>query len=69
MCRGGRPDLAGPRLTAVTAPTLLIVGGLDTLVLDLNRDAQAHLQCETRSWSLVDLGLGLEEGMHGWPDS
>ena len=48
VSRGGRPDLAGPRLAAVTAPTLLIVGGLDTLVLDLNRDAQAQLRCENK---------------------
>jgi putative phosphoribosyl transferase len=48
VSRGGRPDLATPRLTAVTAPTLLIVGGLDTLVLDLNREAQAQLRCENR---------------------
>ena len=48
VSRGGRPDLAGRRLAAVTAPTLLIVGGLDTLVLDLNRDAQAQLQCENK---------------------
>jgi putative phosphoribosyl transferase len=48
VSRGGRPDLAGPRLTAVTAPTLLIVGGLDTLVLDLNREAQAQLRCESK---------------------
>jgi putative phosphoribosyl transferase len=48
VSRGGRPDLAGPRLGAVTAPTLLIVGGLDTLVLELNRDAQAQLRCETK---------------------
>ncbi len=48
VSRGGRPDLAGPRLTAVTAPTLLIVGGLDTLVLDLNREAQARLRCESK---------------------
>jgi len=48
VSRGGRPDLAGPRLGAVTAPTLLIVGGLDTLVLDLNRDAQAQLRCENK---------------------
>ena len=46
VSRGGRPDLAGPRLAAVTAPTLLIVGALDTLVLDLNRSAQAQLHCE-----------------------
>jgi putative phosphoribosyl transferase len=45
VSRGGRPDLAGPRLGAVTAPTLLIVGGRDDLVLDLNRNAQARLQC------------------------
>ena len=38
--RGGRPDLARPRLAAVTAPTLLIVGGHDDVVLDLNRPAQ-----------------------------
>lgn len=46
VSRGGRPDLAGPRLSAVTAPTLLIVGELDTMVLGLNRHAQAQLQCE-----------------------
>ncbi|MFD7019903.1 phosphoribosyltransferase family protein [Streptomyces sp. NPDC059928] len=47
VSRGGRPDLAGPRLSAVTAPTLLIVGGDDLLVLDLNRQAQARLlRCE-----------------------
>lgn len=44
VSRGGRPDLAGPRLPAVTAPTLLIVGGLDTAVLDLNRRAEAYLR-------------------------
>ncbi|MGW2638950.1 phosphoribosyltransferase family protein [Streptomyces sp. NPDC001348] len=46
VSRGGRPDLAGRRLPAVTAPTLLIVGGHDRLVLGLNRDAQARLRCE-----------------------
>lgn len=46
VSRGGRPDLAGPRLSAVTAPTLLIVGGDDDAVLRLNREAQAHLRCE-----------------------
>jgi putative phosphoribosyl transferase len=39
VSRGGRPDLAGPRLAAVRAPTLLIVGGADDQVLDLNRQA------------------------------
>ncbi|MFV5990953.1 phosphoribosyltransferase family protein [Streptomyces sp. NPDC056231] len=48
VSRGGRPDLAGPRLPAVTAPTLLIVGGEDEVVLDLNRQAQAQLRCESR---------------------
>jgi putative phosphoribosyl transferase len=39
VSRGGRPDLAGEALRRVTAPTLLIVGGLDTTVLELNRRA------------------------------
>jgi putative phosphoribosyl transferase len=48
VSRGGRPDLAGEALEAVTAPTLLIVGGADRQVLELNRQAQRHLRCETR---------------------
>jgi putative phosphoribosyl transferase len=48
VSRGGRPDLAGARLAAVSAPTLLIVGGNDEVVLDLNRTAQAQLRCESR---------------------
>ena len=44
VSRGGRPDLAAPRLPSVTAPTLLIVGENDDLVLDLNREAQAQLR-------------------------
>jgi putative phosphoribosyl transferase len=48
VSRGGRPDLAAPRLNEVTAPTLLIVGGHDDVVLDLNRRAQAQLRCESR---------------------
>ena len=47
VSRGGRPDLAAPRLRRVEAPTLLIVGGDDTQVLELNREAQANLHCET----------------------
>lgn len=46
VSRGGRPDLAGQFLPAVTAPTLLIVGSLDQSVLELNRRAQAELRCE-----------------------
>lgn len=45
VSRGGRPDLAGPRLQAVRAPTLLIVGGADDAVLELNQLAQAKLNC------------------------
>ena len=45
VSRGGRPDLAGPRLSAVTAPTLLIVGSLDREVLELNRRAKAIMRC------------------------
>ena len=47
VSRGGRPDLAGSvALAAVTAPTLLIVGGADCEVLELNQQALAHLRCE-----------------------
>jgi putative phosphoribosyl transferase len=48
VSRGGRPDLAVPRLGAVRAPTLLIVGGRDTQVLELNRHAAAQMSCEHR---------------------
>lgn len=43
VSRGGRPDLAGPSLGMVLAPCLFIVGGADTAVLQLNREAMAHL--------------------------
>ena len=46
VSRGGRPDLAGAALTRVRAPTLLIVGGDDAQVIQLNREALAHLHCE-----------------------
>ncbi|GAB3542392.1 hypothetical protein GCM10027343_14280 [Noviherbaspirillum agri] len=45
VSRGGRPDLAGAALAEVRAPTLLIVGGFDTQVIGLNREAMAQLQC------------------------
>lgn len=48
VSRGGRPDLAEPHLSAVTAPTLLIVGSRDHSVIELNRRAQAQLRCENR---------------------
>jgi len=44
VSRGGRPDLAGAALDAVRAPTLLIVGGADTVVIELNEQALARLQ-------------------------
>lgn len=46
VSRGGRPDLAGAALPQVTAPTLLIVGGRDEPVIELNEVAFAQLQCE-----------------------
>jgi len=48
VSRGGRPDLADPKLSQVRAPTLLIVGGRDEVVLELNRQAQKRLRCESR---------------------
>jgi putative phosphoribosyl transferase len=48
VSRGGRPDLAGPKLAQVRAPTLLIVGGLDHAVIELNRAAQSDLRCENQ---------------------
>lgn len=46
VSRGGRPDLAMDALPDVRAPTLLIVGGLDTPVIELNRAARARMQTE-----------------------
>ena len=46
VSRGGRPDLAGAALIHVQAPTLLIVGGNDVQVIQLNREAFAQLRCE-----------------------
>ena len=46
VSRGGRPDLAGTALAHVIAPTLLIVGGEDGQVVDLNREAYEALGCE-----------------------
>ena len=45
VSRGGRPDLAGPYLGRVTAPTLLLVGGEDGPVITLNEEAMAQLTC------------------------
>ncbi|MEA2914964.1 MAG: putative phosphoribosyl transferase, partial [Bradyrhizobium sp.] len=46
VSRGGRPDLAGAVLVRVDAPTLLIVGGNDLQVIELNRAALVQLRCE-----------------------
>lgn len=46
VSRGGRPDLADAALERVTAPTLLIVGGLDDVVIELNEQAYARLKAE-----------------------
>ncbi|WP_292931819.1 dienelactone hydrolase family protein [Noviherbaspirillum sp.] len=48
VSRGGRPDLAGSALAKVQAPTLLIVGGLDTTVIELNREAMAQMHAEKK---------------------
>jgi putative phosphoribosyl transferase len=47
VSRGGRPDLAGEKLSLVRAPTLLIVGGHDAPVIELNHQAQDRLRCKT----------------------
>ena len=49
VSRGGRPDLAGDDLTKVQCPTLLIIGGHDTQVIQLNEQASAQLTCEQRT--------------------
>jgi dienelactone hydrolase len=48
VSRGGRPDLAGDWLPQVRCPVMLIVGGLDSPVIELNRAAAAQLRCEAR---------------------
>jgi len=47
VSRGGRPDLAREQLPHVRCPVLLIVGGLDDVVIDLNNQARALMRCET----------------------
>jgi putative phosphoribosyl transferase len=48
VSRGGRPDLAGDGLPKVQAPTLLIVGGNDDIVIELNEQARDRMQCEVK---------------------
>lgn len=52
VSRGGRPDLANASLTMVKAPTLLIVGSLDRVVIDMNRAALEHMRCK-KSMELI----------------
>jgi putative phosphoribosyl transferase len=48
VSRGGRPDLAGEALPKVRAPTLLIVGGNDDIVIELNEQARDRMRCEVK---------------------
>ena len=48
VSRGGRPDLAGDALPKVQAPTLLIVGGNDDIVIELNEMARDQMCCEVK---------------------
>jgi putative phosphoribosyl transferase len=48
VSRGGRPDLAGAALPNVRAPTLLVVGGADDVVIEMNREAMARMRCEVK---------------------
>lgn len=61
VSRGGRPDLAADYLAMVTAPTLLIVGGDDTEVLELNRQAFEMLQGKKRLEVVPGAGHLFEE--------
>jgi putative phosphoribosyl transferase len=61
VSRGGRPDLAAPRLGEIQAPTLLIVGGHDQQVLELNRQTQAQLRCLTILQVIAGAGHLFEE--------
>ncbi len=61
VSRGGRPDLAFDRLGWVRAPTLLIVGGNDDVVLELNRDASRRLVCERQLVVVPGAGHLFEE--------
>ncbi|MFN2540700.1 MAG: dienelactone hydrolase family protein [Chthoniobacterales bacterium] len=54
VSRGGRPDLAGEALPKVKAPTLLIVGGEDHVVIGMNEEARARMRCEVK----IDIVFG-----------
>ncbi|HUE99295.1 MAG TPA: alpha/beta fold hydrolase [Anaerolineales bacterium] len=56
VSRGGRPDLAGAALSDVEAPTLLIVGGNDDVVIDLNEQALAHMSPDAEKKLIIVSG-------------
>src|SRR5712692_2269863 len=61
VSRGGRPDLAGAATRKVRAPTLLIVGGNDSLVIQLNQAALKQFQARTRLETVPGAGHLFEE--------
>jgi putative phosphoribosyl transferase len=61
VSRGGRPDLAGPAIERVLVPVLLIVGGADTDVLELNRASAAHIPGRCRLSVIPGAGHLFEE--------
>jgi dienelactone hydrolase len=61
VSRGGRPDLAGDALVRVVAPTLLIVGGADTVVLEINRRALRELGSSAKELAIVPRATHLFE--------
>ena len=61
VSRGGRPDLAGLELPRVVSPTLLIVGGADTPVIEMNERAYRELTCEKRLEIIPDASHLFEE--------
>jgi putative phosphoribosyl transferase len=61
VSRGGRPDLAGNALEDLRVPTLLIVGGADTVVIDLNHEALRRLHCIARLEIIPRAGHLFEE--------
>lgn len=62
VSRGGRPDLAGDALPRVTAPTLLVVGSLDTQVIELNRQVYGRLRAPKELVIIEGAGHLFEEG-------
>ena len=61
VSRGGRPDLAGEALPKVKAPTLLIVGGNDDIVIELNEQARDKMLCELKLEIIPDATHLFEE--------